>query len=249
MVVKLDRALGERFLQCVEDYKSHDVKTHLFHYWWNVAPVGVIETYVAVIENDPELSAYAEEGWYAPRLDMDELARCAPGSLGHAYHEFMSAPGVAPDLIESYDKLFDDLEASGEMGGLSPTMRYMILRGHQTHDIHHVLTGYPATPAGEIGINTFKLAQMNTPFYAMWTAVLCGHMTFADPSLTEPVMDAMAEGWTYGRRARNIQFVPFEKMYDRPLEDIRQEFGLRPGGVRKPVEGDQTNGAALPIAA
>lgn len=249
MTVKLDRDLGERLLQCIEDYRTYDVKTHLFNHWWKTAPAEVLETYVAVIEKNPTLAAYVEQGWYAPDLNMEELSHCAPGTLGHAYHVFMSAPGVAPDFIKGFSKLYEELEASGEMGELPPAMRYMILRGHQTHDIHHVVTGYPATVGGEIGLNTFKLAQMNTPFSAMWTAVLSGHVTFVDPSLTEPVMDAVADGWTYGRQAKNIQFVPFENMYDRPLEDIRREFGLRSGDVGKSAEHSPSEAASLSKAA
>jgi hypothetical protein len=39
-------------------------------------------------------------------------------------------------------------------------------------------------------------------------------------------MDAIAHGWTYGREARSIQFVKFEQMLDRPLEEVRREYGL-----------------------
>jgi ubiquinone biosynthesis protein Coq4 len=40
-------------------------------------------------------------------------------------------------------------------------------------------------------------------------------------------MDAVTEGWRYGSAARNIQFVAFESMLDRPLEDVRREYGLQ----------------------
>jgi ubiquinone biosynthesis protein Coq4 len=100
------------------------------------------------------------------------------------------------------------------------------LRGYQTHDLHHVLTNYPATPFGEIALQAFGLAQMDFPYAAMWIAVVTGHMALVDPWLIKPVMDAISDGWTFGRAARSIQFVKFETMLDRPLAEVRAEYGL-----------------------
>jgi hypothetical protein len=36
-------------------------------------------------------------------------------------------------------------------------------------------------------------------------------MAFVDPWLIKPAMDAIAHGWSYGREARSIQFVKFER--------------------------------------
>jgi hypothetical protein len=60
----------------------------------------------------------------------------------------------------------------------------------------------------------------------MWIAVVTGHMALVDPWLIKPAMDAISDGWTLGRAARSIQFVKFETMLDRPLDEVRAEFGL-----------------------
>jgi ubiquinone biosynthesis protein Coq4 len=60
----------------------------------------------------------------------------------------------------------------------------------------------------------------------MWVAVVTAHMTFLDPDLTRPAMDAIADGWGYGSRARSLQFVAFETMLDRPLDEVRREYRL-----------------------
>ena len=74
----------------------------------------------------------------------------------------------------------------------------------------------------------------------MTLATVMGHATLVDPLLIKPAMDAIADGWSFGRRARSIQFVAFEKMLDRPLRDVQEEYGL----VREPVELGQVE--ALP---
>jgi ubiquinone biosynthesis protein COQ4 len=67
-----------------------------------------------------------------------------------------------------------------------------------------------------------------------------GHAAIVDPWLIKPAMDAITEGWAYGRRTKSIQFVAFETMLERPLADVRAEYGLD-GPVRSlqgvPVEG------------
>jgi ubiquinone biosynthesis protein Coq4 len=112
---------------------------------------------------------------------------------------------------------------------LPPVLRYKVLRGYQTHDLHHVITGYPATPYGELGLQAFGLAQMSFPYAAMWISVVTAHMTFVDPSMIQPAMDAITQGWDHGRRSRSIQFVKFEQMLDRPLADLRREYRIEAG--------------------
>jgi ubiquinone biosynthesis protein Coq4 len=51
----------------------------------------------------------------------------------------------------------------------------------------------------------------------MWIAVVTAHMTFLEPSMIDPAMDAITSGWQHGRQARSIQFVKFEQMLGRPL--------------------------------
>ena len=64
----------------------------------------------------------------------------------------------------------------------------------------------------------------------MTISTIMGHMALVDPWLIKPGMDALTDGWAYGRAARNIQFVAFETMLDRPLEDVRAEYGLLRAG-------------------
>jgi ubiquinone biosynthesis protein Coq4 len=89
-----------------------------------------------------------------------------------------------------------------------------------------VLTGYPATPLGELAVQAFGLAQMSFPYAGMWIAVVTAHMTLIEPDLMRPAMDAITDGWSYGTNSRSIQFVAFERMLDRPLAEVRKEYRL-----------------------
>jgi ubiquinone biosynthesis protein Coq4 len=51
-------------------------------------------------------------------------------------------------------------------------------------------------------------------------------MTMVDPHLIKPAMDAISDGWAFGRASRSIQFVKFEYMVDQPLSEVRAAYGL-----------------------
>jgi ubiquinone biosynthesis protein COQ4 len=126
--------------------------------------------------------------------------------------------------------LHEEFKASGKLDTIPAVMEYKVLRGYQTHDLHHVLTGYEATPFGELALQSFQLAQQDFPYSAMTIATIMGHMTLVDPWLIKPAMDAITDGWAYGRAARSIQFVAFEAMLDRPLDEVRADYGLLRAG-------------------
>jgi ubiquinone biosynthesis protein Coq4 len=225
MLQPLDRSFGEKFLGSIDDFYGYGVHL-LFNDWWERAPADVIEKYVAALEAHPEIASLAHEQWYAEPLDLDDLKGCAPGTLGHAYRDFMISNDLMERLAEGYRDLHEQFATAGKLDRMPAILKYKVLRGYQTHDLHHVLTGYPATPLGELALQAFQLAQVEFPYSAMWMAVSTGHMAFVDPWLIKPAMDAIAHGWTYGREARSIQFVKFENEFDRPLEAIRREYGL-----------------------
>lgn len=223
---QVDRAFGEAFLRSVDDFYDYGVH-RLFNDWWAGAPDDVIARYVAAIENHPEQRELGARRWYADPLDVTALEAHAPGTLGEAYLRFMVDNRLEEKLATGYRQFLDEVTATGRLDRLPELLRYKVLRGYQTHDLHHVLTGYPATPLGELALQSFGLAQMSFPYAGMWIAVVTAHMTFLDPDLIRPAMDAVTEGWRYGSAARNIQFVAFESMLDRPLEDVRCEYGLQ----------------------
>jgi ubiquinone biosynthesis protein Coq4 len=225
MAGHVDRYFAERFLLSVEDFHAHGVHL-LFNEWWEQAPADAIEDYVRAIETHPEQGPLAVEGWFAPELTLADLACFGEGTLGHAYRHFMTGSDLMERLAEGYRDLHDQFEVAGKLERLPAVLRYKVLRGYQTHDLHHVLTGYPATPYGELALQAFGLAQTRFPYAAMWIAVVTAHMTFLEPSMIDPAMDAITSGWQRGRQARSIQFVKFEQMLDRSLAEVRQEYRL-----------------------
>jgi ubiquinone biosynthesis protein Coq4 len=45
-------------------------------------------------------------------------------------------------------------------------------------------------------------------------------------------MDAITQGWHFGRTVRNLQFEKWEEMFEEPLADVRRRYGVAPEGMR-----------------
>lgn len=225
MIRPIGDVFGRRFLATANNFYSDTVE-QLFNDWWEDASAETIAAYVAAIENHPEHGPLALEGWLAPPFAVATVAGCRAGSFGAALHAFIVDHGLAEQIAESYRLLHARMRGAGKVSRMPRALEYKVLRGHQTHDMHHVLTGYPPTPLGELAIQAFQLAQMDYPYAAMWIATVTAHMTFVDPKLIRPAMDAITDGWAFGRRAKSIQFLRLEQYYEEPLEAVRERFGL-----------------------
>jgi ubiquinone biosynthesis protein COQ4 len=230
MVQKIDRAYGEYYLRCMDNFYEYGVH-ELFNEWWEHAPADAVQKYVDAIENHPEQGPLARERWLAEPFTLEMMQGYATGTLGAEWLAFMEKNNLVERLALGYREFLEEIEATGKLDNMPDLMKYKVIRGYQTHDIHHVLTGYGATPLEELALQAFQLAQQDYPYSAMTLATIMGHATLVDPLLIKPAMDAITDGWSYGRRTKSIQFVAFEKMLDRPLADIRQEYGLQRDSV------------------
>lgn len=225
MSVTLDREFAASLLKTYDDPGQHGVHL-LFNEWWRYAPDAVIDKYVEDFRRIPEQKAFLDAHYFAEPLDLEALARLPEGTVGKAYHDFIVLNGLEKNIAINYRKFHESLASSGQLDRMPEELRYAIIRGFQIHDLLHVMTGYPATSRGEIALQAFCLAQLRFPYFAMWMSVTTTRMTFLDPDSIVPVMDAISEGWTHGRTARNIQMLRLEEMIERPLAEVQREFGL-----------------------
>lgn len=79
-------------------------------------------------------------------VDLDELRRLPRGTVGRSFADFLDERGLEPLRVspELQRRHADNLQA----------LRYTTM-----HDLFHVLTGFPTTPAGELGLFAFMVGQ------------------------------------------------------------------------------------------
>ncbi|MBL8772621.1 MAG: hypothetical protein JNK30_14660 [Phenylobacterium sp.] len=221
----IDREFAEKFLKSADTPLDYGVY-FLFHEWWEKAPQKAIDAYSRELASIPEAAPFIAQRFISEPLSLERLAQCAPGTLGHAYRRFILDNKLEQNLGRNYRRFNEELTASGKLDRLPPDLSYMMVRGFQIHDFLHVLTGYEATPRGELALAAFYLAQLRFPYHAMRVAVTAAHMAFLRPGLIVEAMDAFVDGWAYGRVARNLNFERWEDELDTPLETLRARMGL-----------------------
>ncbi len=145
-------------------------------------------------------------------LHLPTLRALPPHTLGHAFAHHLDVNHLDPHALPYLEAHTDE--------------EYVRAHLLESHDIWHVLTGFPTDVAGELGIQAFSLAQVGSPFAL---GVLAGGLTntlLYAFSEREVRMRAIVRGWLLGQRAQLLFGAPWRRMWEAPLEEVRGRYGL-----------------------
>ncbi len=183
-----------------------------------------VEKYLAALRACPATAKMIEDRWLPAPYTLDDLERCAPGTLGHAYRQHMIENDLRPDYFDPIDPSDDFALAR--------------LRLYQTHDLWHTVTGYPTTTLGEVGIVGFYLGHFERHMgdragaAAAFSAILAGttilHAALFRQDRITHFFRALVEGWHRGQAAQPFFAVRWEEQWDRPLADLRRALDVTP---------------------
>ncbi len=160
-----------------------------------------------------------------PRLgavDMRALRRLPEGSVGRAYADFMDARGLQHEDLQKVD-------GEGELAWVRNHLR-------ETHDIWHVATGFDTDVAGELGLQTFYLAQFHGPLPVLLLTVGFANTMLKGMDEVDHRMRAIVRGWLLGRRAQPLFGVRWAERWDQPIDELRAELGLDLPGVESDID-------------
>lgn len=220
----------ENMVRTFNDSNEHGVHL-LFNEWWPHAPAVTIERYHANFRAAPGAAEFLAERYFAPQTTLEELAAMPEESVGRGYHDFLTESGLEKNLATNYKMLHDAVAAAGQLDRMPEDLKYAIIRGFQIHDILHVITGYGSSPLEELSLQAFCLAQLQFPYFGMWMATTTSSMTFLQPDAIVPVMDAITQGWQYGRSVENLQMEKWEESFGEPLAEVRGRFSVAAEGM------------------
>ena len=216
---------AERLIESFNSQERLPV-SQLFNEWWAFCPPEVAETYARLVSQTPGFAENYAERYYAEPLDLDDLLSRPEGTLGRAYGRFIADNGLEAQIAMNYRAYHEAMVADGRLDNMPDEIKYAVLRGFQVHDFMHLATGYRPEKTGEQAVLAFCLAQIDFPYFAIWMSVTTTRMTYVDPTMIGPLMDAITDGWRAGRAAKNIQFFRFEENLDRSLAALRREWGI-----------------------
>lgn len=102
---------------------------------------------------------------------------------------------------------------------------------YETHDVWHAVTGFATDVAGELGLQGFYAAQV--PGGLAMVLIAMGFLNAAIFSLDdrERRFQAVVDGWEMGRRAERLFGVRWNELWDRPIDEVRVLFGVKPTTV------------------
>lgn len=219
----IDRAFAEKFLQSIERPFEYPVYL-LFHDFWAEAPQSAIDEYSATLAEVDGATEFLAARHLPDSVTLDDVADCAPGTLGAAYRSFIVDNSLEANLATNYHEFHAKLTESGALDRLPADLAYMIVRGFQIHDFMHVVTDHGPSIPGELGMAAFHFAQLQFPYHAFRLAVTTAHIAYVSPKDIATAMDALAAGWTMGRTWENLHFVHWEDELNTPLADLRARY-------------------------
>jgi ubiquinone biosynthesis protein Coq4 len=150
---------------------------------------------------------------YAPDHKLSTLRELPAGSLGREYAHFLDANGIEP------------LEISPAM-----KMRFRdnpyLLRYTTTHDLHHVLSGFDAGLAGEMGVFAFNVGQGSAPVGEGTLRFVRVLYALLAPTQARTIWHNIRVGLALGKRAALVIAEPIESSFAEPLSQVRAKLGI-----------------------
>ena len=106
---------------------------------------------------------------------------------------------------------------------------------YETHDLWHILTGFYYNLEGEFGVAGFYMGQMpKHSFISFFTALLMLRTVWGDRDAIAGQTAAFVEGFERGKKAKCLIGLDWGAVFDRDLDDLREEWHVRSAG-RFPV--------------
>jgi ubiquinone biosynthesis protein Coq4 len=142
-------------------------------------------------------------------INLADLLQLPENTLGGAYARHMIRQGFDPQEFVT-----DDLQET-----------WVNRRAAIAHDVHHLITGFDATPVGEYGLAAFSLVQY-------WNLLNVFVLSFLPLSVlsdlkTAPrLLAATLKGFWMGLICRPIFAYPFEANWSKSLVEVRQELRI-----------------------
>lgn len=153
------------------------------------------------------------------RLTTADLESHASDSLAKDLLSMLNANGYDIEVIDA-----DTVVLPGDYPAQNRTNRRIL----QLHDIWHLVAGYGFTPAGEVAISGFQMAQFGQNYSTRFLATVATKAAVDNPALTDPLLTVMFDGWRHGRATKELIAVPWHQRIADPISRIRADLDIRP---------------------
>jgi ubiquinone biosynthesis protein COQ4 len=152
--------------------------------------------------------------------DHAALRKLPPGSVAHAYCDFMEREGLsAQGLVDELDKYRPDHMYFADQ------VSWYFDRLRDTHDLMHVLSGFGRDALGEQCVLAFTYSQQ--PALAHLFLGYAGAMEIAKrKTVPVPVFRAVREAQKMGKACPRLVEMPIRDVLAMPLEEARVKLNI-----------------------
>ena len=153
-----------------------------------------------------------KEQYLALEPDVKQLLQYPENSLGYRYANYLTTSGFDPHFYRDLD--------------IKDNISYLFMRRRQTHDIWHIITGFGADVASELGLKAFELAQTRSPMSVLLVAGGLVRTLFESPEDLGYLLDRLAVGYRMGAKAKPFLAQKWEENWEKSVEQWRTELNV-----------------------
>jgi len=171
-----------------------------------------LEACIARFRALPGGAALMEERYPPLQPDLERLLALPLGSLGHTYATLMRELNYDPEFFRPRP-----IDTDG---------RWLTQRIATTHDLHHVVSGFGTSAAGENGVLAITATQIGFPAYVSLShaSQIAGFRLKLNDY--ETLSRAISHGTTIGFTARPFATARWEEGWELPVAEWRQRLGV-----------------------
>jgi ubiquinone biosynthesis protein COQ4 len=185
----------------------------------------------ALLARDPASASLIAARHVMPAYDPESMRALPKGSLGHTYVRVLDGYGYDINFFPE-QAFFNNLESDAD---------YINFRVLQTHDLHHIVTGFSLDNFGEFGVVSLSVSQYNFPAFAFLnlSSMLMTWMNHSIPvdantPVAEKAMspqglfEVIRQGLAMGEAAQPLFAVPWESLLAQDIQQVRADLGITP---------------------
>ena len=173
----------------------------------------ILAEVASFVSRDPQGERALREGTRVGTIDLEALRKLPEGTLGRVFADHMIENDLDPRAIPVPSHSPGDV-------------RYVKTHLRETHDIWHVVTGFNTDVAGEIGLQSFYLAQLPSRLSAVLIAMAFVHLATKNIEPRDAIMTEVMRGWALGKKARPFFGFRWADHWSTPLSEVRKLLGV-----------------------
>lgn len=144
----------------------------------------------------------------APELTLEKLAEYPEGTLAKVFSGYFQKNCIFPFTYEY------PVQSNADV---------LYKRYRETHDIHHMMTGYGIDDFGEIEIQAFYISNLGLRHARLIVFFGVPYLIWQQRSFSK-VISRLVAAYKRGKKAKNMLTLPYEALWGVPLSELTAKY-------------------------